>query len=68
MDKQTFTVIEFCPYEPSNYVHAPYWYVTGEDGTEYAIDAGDLDAYEGRCWDCGQRHEKGDCHFDQEAA
>ena len=45
--KQIFTVIEFWPYEPSNYVHAPTWLVVNAHGTEYAIDAGDLDALRG---------------------
>jgi hypothetical protein len=44
--KQKFEVIEFCSYEPSNYVHSPYWLVIGADGAEYAIDADDLDDHE----------------------
>ena len=64
--RQTFTVIEFCPREPSAYVQSAYWLVLGENGQEYAIDAGDLDVYEGRCPDCQQKHDEGDCHYDQE--
>ena len=63
--RQTFTVIEFCPYEPSAYVHSPCFLVEGKGGMEYAIDVYDLDEFEGRCGDCQQRHGKGDCHYDQ---
>jgi hypothetical protein len=62
VERQKFEIIEFCPYEPSNYVHSPYWLVVAENPItfadpdaggairscgELAIDAYDLDAYQG---------------------
>ena len=66
LPKRRYEVIEFCPVEPSNYVSSAYFAVIGAKGIEYAIDAGDLDVYEGRCADCQQKHAKGACHFDIE--
>lgn len=40
-----FDVIEFCPYEPSNYVYSPYYLVAPhevEDGPCYAVPAQDF--------------------------
>lgn len=65
---ERFEVIDFFPYEPSNYVHSPYFHVADAGGRECYIDAHDLDEYEGRCSDCARKGCQGECtEYDYEA-
>ena len=64
--RQLLMVVEYMPYEPANYVHEATWVVTDEKGREYEISAGDKDIFDGRCSDCQQKHDDGDCHYDVE--